>query len=566
MGAVPQVASPEWYRLTASRTESTLGTGNEAAAMSETIQILIVLLAVVASVALAARRLHLPPAILLVVVGTALALIPGLPSMELAPEVVLLLVLPPIIYWSAVSMSWREFRFNLRPISLLAIGGVAFSTLVVAAASHWLFRMPWPIGFVLGAIVSPPDAVAPLAIARHMQIPRRILVVLEGEGLANDATALILYRFAVAAVSFGYFSPGRAFGQFAAIVAGEILWGIAVGWATLRLRQWIQYPRIEIAISLLTPFLAYWPPEHLGGSGVLATVTAGLYVSWNGPQLISAATRLQGVIFGDLVIHFVEGLVFLITGLQAHALSAGIHESSISEFALSAIIVSAVVIVARFIWTFPTVYLPRWLFPPIRRTDPSPPWQWPFAIAFTGVRGIVSLAAALALPLTTAAGHPFPERDRILFITFSVILATLVLQGFMFPAIIRALGLANAGRRELEHDRNEEHRARLQAVEAAMERLDEIAAQRKWSEDAILPVRATLRNRLAHLHNLHDGDEIHGKLAECREEIELQLISAERQRVNELHRAGEVKDEARRRIERELDLREAYLANQRSAD
>jgi monovalent cation/hydrogen antiporter len=244
--------------------------------MIPTIQILVLLLVVVAAVALVAARLKIPSAILLVLTGVALALVPGLPTLELAPELVLLLVLPPVIYSSAVAMSWREFRFNLRPISLLAVGCVLFTTVAVAAAAHWLLGLAWPVGFVLGAIVSPPDAVAPLSIARRMQLPRRILVILEGEGLANDATALILYRFAVAAVSAGVFSFGHAAETFAAIVAGEIIWGIGIGWVMLRLRRWVRDPRIEIMLSILTPFFAYWLPEHLGGSGVLATVTTGL--------------------------------------------------------------------------------------------------------------------------------------------------------------------------------------------------------------------------------------------------------------------------------------------------
>src|SRR6266705_1094999 len=220
-------------------------------------------------------------------------------------------------------------------VVLLAVGCVAFTTVAVAAATHWLLGFAWPVGFVLGAIVSPPDAIAPLSIARRMQLPRRILVILEGEGLANDATALILYRFAVAAVSAGAFSFGEAAAIFAAIVAGEILWGIAVGWLMLRLRRWVGDPRVEIALSVLTPFLAYWPPEHLGGSGVLATVTAGLYISWNGLVLISAATRLQGIFFWDFLMYLTEGMVFLITGLQARSVISGISGYSISQLAIS---------------------------------------------------------------------------------------------------------------------------------------------------------------------------------------------------------------------------------------
>ena len=534
--------------------------------MSGTIQTLIILLLVLATVALAARRLNIPPAILLVLTGAAFAFIPGLPAMELAPEVVLLLVLPPVIYWSAVAMSWREFRFNLRPIALLAIGCVVFSTVAVAAAMHWLLTLPWPIGFVVGAIVSPPDAVAPLSIARRLKIPRRTLVVLEGEGLANDATALILYRFAVAAVSVGSFSLPEAVGAFATIIVGEILWGIGVGWVMLRLRHWIEEPSIEITLLVVTPFLAYWPPDYLGGSGVLATVTTGLYVSWNGPRWISAATRLQGIFFGGFLIYLIEGLIFLITGLQARTLGASMRGSSIYELAASAIVVSIVLIAARFMWVYAAVYLPRILFPGIRRADPSPPWQRPFTIAFTGVRGIVSLAAALALPLTVATGEPFPERGLILFVTFFVILVTLVGQGLMLPAIIRVLGLAHAGRREREHDRREEHQAHQEAIAAALERLDELAQERGLSDEFVRPIRAVYRDRLRHVQKRSDGEDSHRKLIELHDEIESLLISTERHRVNELYRAGKIIDEARRRIEGELDLREAHLANQRADD
>src|SRR5260221_11717209 len=330
--------------------------------MIPTIQILVLLLVVVAAVAVVASRLKIPASILLVLTGIVLAIVPGLPTVELAPELVLLLVLPPVIYSSAVAMSWREFRFNLRPISLLAVGCVAFTTVAIAAATHWLLGLAWPVGFLLGAIVSPPDALAPLAIARRMQLPRRILFILEGEGLANDATALILYRFAVAAVSIGVFSFCQALGMFAAIVVGEIIWGIGVGWLILRLRRWVADPRIEITLSILTPFLAYWPPQQLGGSGVLATVTAGLYMSWNGLRLISAATRLQGIFFWDFLIYLIEGMVFLVTGLQARALVVQMSHYPLSELAISAGVVSAVVIVARFAWMYPTNYIPRWLF------------------------------------------------------------------------------------------------------------------------------------------------------------------------------------------------------------
>jgi CPA1 family monovalent cation:H+ antiporter len=530
-----------------------------------TIQILAPLLAVIAAVATVAVRIKIPPSILLVSTGVVLALIPGLPTVEIAPDFMLLVVLPPIVYDSAVSMSWREFRFNLRPIALLAVGCVLFTTAAVAAAAHVVLALSWPVGFLLGAIVSPPDAVAPLSIARRLKLPKRILVILEGEGLANDATALILYRFAVAAASTGEFSLGHAALAFSAIIAGEIVWGIGVGWLMLRLRRWVRDPRIEITLSVLTPFLAFWPPQHLGGSGVLATVTAGLYVSWNGFRLISAATRLQGIFFWDFLIYLIEGMVFLITGLQARAIVANIGEYSISQLARSALLVTAVMIVARFVWMYPATYLPRWLVPAVRRADPSPPWQWPFALAYTGVRGIVSLAAALAIPLATRSGDPFPQRDLILFLTFCVILVTLVGQGAIMAPVMRLLGLVNAGRRERYADRVAEQDARRQAAGTAAKRFQHIAAEKA------LPDNFAETFRKAHFFRLQRSEipaEADGRdqLAELHDEIALQLIAAERDRINDLYCDNKLTDEARRRLERELDLREARVANARGEE
>jgi CPA1 family monovalent cation:H+ antiporter len=532
--------------------------------MMPTFEVLIFLPIVIVAVSVLAARLRIPPAILLVIAGVALALIPGLPTVRLAPELVLLFVLPPVIYSSAVAMSWREFRFNLRPISLLAVGCVSFTTFAAAAATHWLLGLSWPEGFVLGAIVSPPDAVAPLAVARRMQVPRRLLVVLEGEGLANDATALVLYRFAVAAVSVGAFSFGRALEAFAAITVGEILWGLAVGWLMLRLRRWVDDPRLEIMLSVLTPFIAYWPPEHVGGSGVLATVTTGLYISWNGLRLIGADTRLQGIFFWDFFIYLTEGMVFLVTGLQARAITAGFTSYSKSELATAAAIVCAVVIVARFVWVYPATYLPRWLVPAIARKDPSPPWQWPFALAFTGIRGIVSLAAALAIPFVTESGQPFPHRDLILVLTFSVILVTLVGQGLLLPSVIRALGLANAGRLEHEAEEAQELAARRKAIDAAMKRLDALGEERSLPSEVVEPLRTRLADRLKYVEQKRDDDEGNRQLTVLREDIEQLLLATERDHINDLYRSGQLRDEPRRRIERELDLRDANLANFRT--
>jgi len=527
--------------------------------MISAVKISLLLLFVVAAVAVAARRLKVPPAILLVLAGVALALMPGLPRVELVPELVLLIVLPPLIYSAGVAMSWREFKFNLRPIGLLAVGCVAFTTVAVAAVAHSLLGLGWPVAFVLGAIVAPPDVVAPLAIARRLKLPRRLLVILEGEGLANDATALILYRFAVAAVSAGAFSLPRAAGTFVLIVIGELAYGALVGWAMLRLRRWVRDPRVEIVLALLTPYVAYWVPEELGGSGVLATVAAGLYVSWKGPILIPSATRLQGIFFWDLLIYLIEGLIFLLTGLQARTLLDRIGEVPVSRLLFAALVTSVVLVVARFVWVFPATYLPRWLIPPLARRDPSPPWQLPFALAFTGVRGVVSLAAALAIPLMTTAGQPFPDRDLILFLTFSVILVTLVGQGLLFPRVMCWLGLDQMGRSEHAQEEAAEMAARREAIDAVLHKLDQIAADKGLAEDVTRPVRVRHQGRLRQIdHRLDDSDE-HTQLAQCWDELEMMLIQAERQYVYELQRQGRLHDEARRKIERELDLREAHL-------
>jgi Na+/H+ antiporter len=528
------------------------------------LQILVFLLAAVAFVAFIALRSGFASPILLVASGVLIAVAPGVPAFELEPEFVLLLVLPPVIYISAINMSWREFKFNLRPIFLLAVGCVVFTTISVSVATNWLLGWPLAVGFVLGAIVSPPDAVAPLAIARRMQLPRRILVILEGEGLANDATALVLYRFAVVAVSVGSFSLARGAETFVAIVAGEILWGLVVGWTMLRLRRFMRDPRIEITLSLITPFLAYWPPEHLGGSGVIATVVTGLYISWNGPRLISAATRLQGVFFWDFFLFLIEGLVFLFTGLQAQTLVARIQNHSMHELMTSAAIVSLVVILARFVWIFPLTYLPRWLIPPLARRDPPPPWQWPFIISFTGVRGIVSLAAALAIPLATAQGEPFPYRDAIFFLTFCVVMVTLVFQGSVLPWIIRGLGLARTGREEHVLDRGEELRARHAAIEASSAKLARFGEEHDVPEEAMTSLLAQQEYFLSRVRMKCEASEDRRALMALHDEIELLLIDEERELINAMLREGKLKDEARRRIERELDLRESDVLNRRS--
>jgi monovalent cation/hydrogen antiporter len=522
-------------------------------------QIFLILLAVLAGTALLARRIHVAPAILLLLAGIVLAFVPGMPSLELPPELVLLVVLPPLIYSASVAMSWREFKSSLRPIILLSVGCVIFTACAVAASTHYLIGLPWNVGFLLGAIVAPPDVVAPLAIARKLGLPRRILVILEGEGLANDATALILYRFAVVAISTGMFSLPKAAGEFAVIVAAELLFGFAVGWLSLRARHRARDTQIEITLSLITPYIAYWVPEHFGGSGVIATVACGLYMSWNGPLLISSATRLQGIFFWDLVIYLIEGLLFLLTGFQMRALFEKSKAFPLQDILFATALVAVIIIVARFAWVYPATYLPRLWSKRLRARDPAPTWQTPFVIAFTGVRGAVSLAAALALPFALPTGEGFPYRDLILFVTFGVIFITLVGLGLGLPPVVRWLGLADAGRDEKVAEHESEITARRDALAAALTSLDAITDDREVSDDVVKLLRARHETRANQLPDSLDPDA--HDVSAAGTDLTRELIASERKFIHVLLRDGKITDEIRRRIERDLDLEEASLAN-----
>jgi monovalent cation/hydrogen antiporter len=525
-----------------------------------TLQTLLLLLAVMVIVAVVARRINTAPSILLVIAGIALALVPGVPRITLAPDLVLLGILPPLIYSAGVAMSWREFKFNLRPIALLAVGCVVFTACAVAALAHWALAMPIGVAFVLGAIVAPPDVLAPLAIVRQLGIPHRLVVVLNGEGTANDATALILYRFAIAAVGTGVFSLGEAAGTFVLIIIGEIAYGIAIGWLSLRLRRWARDPRVEITLSLMTPYVAFLFPAHLGGSGVLATIATGLYVSWNGPLLIPAATRLQGIFFWDLLVYLLEGIVFLVTGLQIRTLLDRPEIFPLQGSLLAVLLVLVVIIVARFVWVYPAAYLPRWLSAKVARRDPLPPWQWLFFLAFVGVRGVVSLAAALAIPLTTSAGAPFPDRDLILFITFGIIVVTLVGQGLVLPTVARWLGLGRHAADERDREQKAELAARSDALAAAQRRLEKLAADNRISSEVLGILRARHDYRFGGLPKDAVGER---DPAAAAAKLRSDLIALEREYIYQLLRDGRISDEARRRIERELDLEEAGIASKK---
>jgi CPA1 family monovalent cation:H+ antiporter len=514
-----------------------------------------VTVALTALTSLAARRLRIPQSILLVLMGAAVAFAPGFARISLRPDLVLLGLLPPLLYTSGVGMSWRGFKRNLRPIMLLAVGCVLFTASAVAAATHWLLHLPWAVGFVLGAVVSPPDAVAPMAIARRLEVPKRILTVLEGEGLVNDATALILFSFAVGAVLTGSVSIAHAAGTFAAVVVGEIAWGLAVGAVGLHVRAWARDPEVEMILALLTPFAAFWPPHFLGGSGVLAAVTAGLYTSWNGPRLISGATRLQGFFVWGLAVYLVEGIVFFLTGLQFRVVMESPDAGEWSRMLGAAAMTVGVVVVVRFVWVFPASYLPSIG----RRRSVSrarPTWQETFLVGFTGIRGVVSLVAALSVP-EMAGADPFPERDLILFVTFAVILASLIGQGTALPSLIKFLKLEIAGRREADEAKRGEVSARVEAIDAALDLLKKVAASGAVARSVVNLQRLQENRRLDFVQTADVAFD--GAPAADTAALQRRLVAAERASIAQSFAAGKLTDEARRRIERELDLADSML-------
>jgi Na+/H+ antiporter len=538
------------------------------------LEIILGLLLAVAALATLATRLGVPYPILLVLGGSALGFVPGLPPVELDPELVFLLFLPPLLYVSALFTSWRDFRANVRPITLLAVGLVLMTTFVVASVAHTVVGLPWGAAFVLGAIVSPTDAIAATSVAQRLGVPRRIVTILEGESLVNDATGIVAYRVAVAAVVTGAFSVWEAGLQFVVGAAGGVAAGFAVGWLVVWARRHLsEDPSVQNTISLLTPFVAYLAAEELPHSlwgllhdlfgvpgdlyfsGVLAVVTTGLYLGRKGPYIISSGTRLQGYATWELITFLLNGLIFILIGLQLRSVVEGFDEYTAGQLVSYALLTSLTVILVRTVWVFPATYIPRWTSRRIRERDPPPPWRNVSVIAWTGMRGVISLAAALALPLQTASGVPFPDRDLIIFLTFCVILATLVVQGLSLPVLIRALGL--------EDDRigdKEETHGRVSIAEAALERLDELVDEDWVREDTAERIRGLYSYRRNRFASRFEGDpEGVEERSAAYQHLMVELLGAQRLRLITMRDEGSIGDEVMHRIERDLDLEESRL-------
>jgi CPA1 family monovalent cation:H+ antiporter len=524
--------------------------------MAEISELFVGLLLAVAGLGLLARKLKIAYPILLVLGGLALGVIPGLPNVRLHPDLIFLFFLPPLLFPAALFTSWRDFRANLRPILLLAVGLVLFTTAAVGLLAHYVIGLPLAAGFVLGAIVSPPDAIAAAAIAERLSVPRRIVAILEGESLVNDATALVAYRFAVAAVATGSFSLTHASSQFFIVSIGGIAIGLSVGWMAAWFHRQVDDAPIEVTVSLLTPFVAYLAAERLHVSGVLAVVTAGLFLGWRTPEITTSTTRLQAGPFWNMVEFLLNGFVFILIGLELpdSLRSQGGH--SLPELVWYGLVISLAVVLIRILWVFPATYLPRLLFKGIRARDPYPGWQHVTVVAWTGMRGVVSLAAALALPLTLRSGAPFPGRDLILFLTFCVILATLVLQGLSLPFLIRWLGIKDDRASE-----KEERDARLKANRAALLRLNQTAERDPAKVDALQRLRIEYEDRIRQLESYEPekADSPSHLFSSEYEALSYEGLQIERDMILRLRNESVINDEVLRRIQRDIDFAEARL-------
>jgi monovalent cation/hydrogen antiporter len=509
---------------------------------------LLALLAAVGVVLVLAARTRLPAAIPLVLGGLLLGFVPGLPQIVLPPDLVLVAILPPLLYSSAFFTGLRDLRANLRPISQLAVGLTAATTLGVAWVAHTYTELGWAAAFTLGAIVSPTDALAATEVVRRVGAPRRVASIIEGESLVNDGIALVLYKAAVTAAVAGTFSFWNASGRLVVNVVGGIAVGLAVGYVVRQVRRRVDDTPTEVAIALLSGYLAYLPAAVLGVSGVLAAVTIGVYMGWYTPQLTTVQTRLSGNAFWEILAFLVNALLFTLVGLQLHQITNRLDVSG--SLLREAALVTVAVIVIRIVWVPIFTYTSRWLFPSIRARDPYPPWQAVAMVSWAGFRGAVSLAAALALP------SEFPHRDLIIFLTFAVILGTLVGQGLPLPALIRALSVEDDGGAE-----REDAKARVRAAEAALARLEELAAEDWVRDDTLERMRGTYRfraNRFRARYHGVDDDGVEERSTQY-QRLRRELLDAERAAVVELRNAGTITEEVMQRVQRDIDLEDSRL-------
>jgi CPA1 family monovalent cation:H+ antiporter len=541
----------------------------------ENLSVIILLLALLVGLSAVAPRLKVPYPLLLVIVGVGLALVPGLPEVTINPDLVFFIFLPPLLYEASYNTSWHEFVANRRPISLLAIGLVLMTTTVIATVAHFFIPgFSWGLGFVLGAIVSPPDAVAATSVTKGLGLPRRITSILEGESLINDASALIAYRYAVAAVVSGAFSLFDASWHFVLVGLGGAAIGWAVGWVVVRIQNILTDATLITALTVLLPFGIYLLAEHLHVSGVLAVVFMGLMMSRRSHEVYDNQTRLLKHSFWNVVSFLLNGFVFILIGLQLRGILSGI--GGLNAWQLWPVVgygllVSIVAIAIRLGWVFPVSYLGHWLARWLGRHGQQPPRRSLFITSWAGMRGVVSLATALALPYTLQNGENFPQRNIILFITFIVIFVTLVVQGLSLPWLIRRLGVQESPAERAA----EEQELRLTLVESSLRYLEQrLAAAGTPPDDSLLAMREVLRRQAQRLHGTFAANETTGTPPPAPAEVQaaaqferllqsrLSVTEHQRHLLIELHRRNAYSEEAIRQVELELDRFEIALDTQ----
>ena len=524
--------------------------------------LLLGLLIAITALAVLARAVRVPYPIMLTAGGLALGLIPGLPQVEVDPDIVLLIFLPPLLYAAAFFSNLRELRANAASIGLLAVGLVIVTTLAVAVVGHEVIGLEWQVAFVLGAVVSPTDAVAPAEILRRLGVPRRVVTVVEGENLTNDWTALVTYKFAVAAAVSGSFSAWSAGPEFLLTGAGGIAIGVAAGFVIAAGRRRTEDPLIEITTSLLTAYAAYLPAEELGVSGVLAAVTAGVWLGWQASELTTHTTRIQLTAIWQVLQFLLNAVLFMLVGLQLGAMIGDIGGRSPWELAGYGALISLLVIVVRLVWVYGLTWMRRRLRRRLGR-EPVAGWSEITLVAWSGMRGAVSLAAALAIPLETESGAPFPERDLVIFLAFCVIFATLVGQGLVLPALVRALEIEDDGL-----DADEELNARLEIAFSALDRIDQLEEAEWVRPQTVERTRNLYDYRRRRFSSRIDGaqpddqqDEFdYEGRADAYRRFMGEVIGAQRDTLRRLRDEGRVTDEVRRRVEYDLDLEEARLS------
>jgi CPA1 family monovalent cation:H+ antiporter len=524
------------------------------------IEIVTGLLGVTTLLAVVARRLQVSYPILLVIIGLLIGWVPGLPPVVLSPDAVFLIFLPPLLYSAAWQIDNLELKLYSRSVSLLAVGLVLFTSTIVALVAYWWIPgFSLAQGYLLGAIIAPPDAVAASSVMRGLNVPKRITTVLEGESLVNDATSLIIYRYGLAAILTNQFVLWQAGLQFIGIAIASVAIGLVVGWFMARVHKLLSKDNVSsTAITLLTPYGSYLIAENVHMSGVLAVVTTGLFLSARTNDLFTYQSRLQTNSVWEIVIFLLNGLVFILIGLQLPMIVANLNGYTLTQAVTYALLVSAVAIVCRMVWVFPGAYLPRWFSARIRKREKRPSWQQVAVIGWAGMRGVVSLAGALALPNTLPNGEVFPGRGLILFITFVVILCTLVVQGLTLPVLIDELNV-----REQFDEKQEERQLRRKMAQQVITHLETNHSAGSVHDDVLNYVKNMYELRINELNGMlraSYSSERPTALYQQAVQLQLELISVERSVLSEQRQGSRLNEEILRKMDQELDLEAARLS------